>query len=97
MKKIDWGKRIKNKVFLLAMAGAIIAFVYQIMGIVGVVPSVSQDSVTQTVGMVINLLVVLGIVADPTTPGVKDQAVSPADEAVESSRDDIEVKTKEAK
>lgn len=54
------------------MTGAVIAFVYQVCGIVGVVPPVSEDSVTQLVGVVINLLVGLGIVVDPTTAGVSD-------------------------
>lgn len=54
------------------MMGAIVAFVYQICGIVGVVPAVSEDQVTQLVGVVINILVGLGIIIDPTTAGVSD-------------------------
>ena len=54
------------------MLAAIVAFVYQVLGLCGVVPSVSQDQITQLVGIVINILVALGIVVDPTTSGVTD-------------------------
>ena len=67
--RINWKVRLKSGSFWVAMTGAAIAFVYQVCGIVGVVPPVSEDSVTQLVGVVINLLVGLGIVVDPTTAG----------------------------
>ena len=70
--RINWKVRLKSGSFWVAMTGAVIAFVYQVCGIVGVVPPVSEDSVTQLVGVVINLLVGLGIVVDPTTAGVSD-------------------------
>ena len=41
-------------------------------GMVGVVPAVSQDQITQLIGLVVNILVALGIVVDPTTSGVTD-------------------------
>ena len=69
---INWKVRLQNKTWLLAMLAAIVAFVYQVLGLCGVVPSVSQDQITQLVGIVINILVALGIVVDPTTSGVTD-------------------------
>lgn len=70
--KINWKVRAKSASFWVAMLGAIVAFAYQICGIVGVVPAVSEDQVTQLVGVVINILVGLGIIIDPTTAGVSD-------------------------
>ena len=70
--KINWKVRAKSASCWVAMLGAIVAFVYQICGIVGVVPAVSEDQVTQLVGVVINILVGLGIIIDPTTAGVSD-------------------------
>ena len=70
--KINWKLRLQNKTTLLAIAAAGIALVYQILGLIGVVPAVSQDAVMQTASMVINLLVLLGIVVDPTTAGTSD-------------------------
>ena len=70
--KINWKVRLLNKTWLLAMLAALVAFVYQLLGLLGVVPAVSQDQVTQLIGLVINILVALGIVVDPTTTGVTD-------------------------
>lgn len=70
--RINWQVRMRNKTWLLAMLAAIVAFVYQILGLCNIVPAVSQDQITQLVGIVINILVALGIVVDPTTSGVTD-------------------------
>lgn len=72
--KINWKLRIKNKAVLVAIILAVVAFVYQILGIVGVTPSISQSDITKVIGIIINLLVALGIVTDPTTEGVSDSA-----------------------
>ena len=70
--KINWKVRLQNKTWLLAMLAAIVAFVYQLLSLLEIVPAVSEDQVTQLVGLVINILVALGIVVDPTTTGVTD-------------------------
>ena len=72
--KINWKVRLQNKTWLLAMLAAIVAFVYQLLGLLDIVPAVSQDQVTQLIGLVINILVALGIVVDPTTTGVTDSS-----------------------
>ena len=72
--KINWKVRLKNKTWLLAFAGAIVAFVYQILGMLGVVAPIAEDNVTQIIGLIINLLVALGIVQDPTTAGMSDSS-----------------------
>lgn len=64
--------RFQNKVTLTAVVMAGIALVYQFMAMFNVVPSISEDMITQTAGMIINFFVLLGIVVDPTTKGVKD-------------------------
>ena len=70
--KINWKVRLKNKTWLLAFAGAIVAFVYQVLGMLGVVAPIAEDNVTQVIGLLVNLLVALGIVQDPTTAGMSD-------------------------
>lgn len=72
--KINWKLRLQNKTTLAAIVAAVIALVYQILGLIGVVPAVSQGVVEQTASMVINLLVLLGIVVDPTTAGTSDSS-----------------------
>lgn len=76
--KINWKLRLQNKTTLTALVLALVALVYQVLGVCGVVPRVSQDQVTTIISMVINVLCLLGIVVDPTTAGVGDstQALS---------------------
>ena len=72
--KINWKVRLKNKAFLAALAALIIAFIYQLLAACDVVPAITQDSVTEIVGMVLNLFGMLGVLVDPTTAGVSDSA-----------------------
>lgn len=70
--KMNWKLRFQNKVTLAAILASVIALVYQICGLCGVVPAVSESEVTNIVSMVLNLLVMLGVLVDPTTSGVSD-------------------------
>ena len=70
--KINWKLRLQNKATLTALIMALVALVYQVLGVCGVVPRVTQDQITTIAGMVINILCLLGIVVDPTTAGVSD-------------------------
>jgi phi LC3 family holin len=72
IKMINWKVRLKNKTWLLSFVLTIVAFIYQILGMVGVAAPISEDMATQIVGLLINLLVGLGVVVDPTTKGTKD-------------------------
>ena len=69
---INWKLRLQNKATLAALIATIVAFVYQVLGIFGVVPAISQDMVITGAGIVLNLLVAIGVVVDPTTSGVND-------------------------
>ena len=71
---INWKLRFQNKTTLTAIILALVALVYQVLGLFGVVPKISRDELTTVIGMVINLLCLLGIVIDPTTDGVSDSA-----------------------
>lgn len=71
---INWKLRLQNKATLTALVMALVALVYQALGVCGVVPRVAQNQVTTIISMVINILCLLGIVVDPTTAGVGDSA-----------------------
>lgn len=66
--------RLKNKTTLVTLAAATVAFLFQVAGILGVTIPISQDEAVQVIGLVINLLAVLGVLVDPTTEGLKDSA-----------------------
>ena len=74
MNKINWKLRLKNKATLAALLAACVTLVYMVLGLFGIVPSVSQSAVMEVLAVVLNILVLLGIVVDPTTPGVADSA-----------------------
>lgn len=69
---INWKLRLKNKTTLLTLLLTVVAFIYQILGIFEIVPAISQDTVTQIITLVINMLAMLGIIVDPTTKGISD-------------------------
>ena len=69
---INWVLRLKNKATLTALIAAALAFGYQVAGIFGVVPPVAQDALAQAAMLLVNLLVALGVVVDPTTAGISD-------------------------
>lgn len=69
---INWKLRLQNKPTLVALIGAIITFAYQVCGILGIVPSISQETAIQAFGLIINILVAFGVIVDPTTNGASD-------------------------
>jgi phi LC3 family holin len=70
--KINWKARFKNKTFLVTFITLVVAFVYQVLGLFGVVPSISEDSVVNLFTMLVNILAFVGVVVDPTTDGFND-------------------------
>lgn len=70
--KINWKVRFKNKGTLTAIAAGIIAMIYQILNLVGITPSVSESQAAEFAGLFINVLVLAGVVIDPTTKGLND-------------------------
>lgn len=69
---INWKLRLKNKTTLTAIVMGVVALIYQVMGIAGITPAVSENEVVNIIGVVINLLVMVGVVTDPTTAGIAD-------------------------
>ena len=69
---MNWKLRLQNKTTLVTLIAALLALVYQVLGMFGVVPSVSEEQIMNIAMMIINLLCILGIVVDPTTKGITD-------------------------
>lgn len=74
MKKINWKVRAKNKTFWIALIPAALLLVQQVAAAFGIVLDfgILQDQLIAIVGTVFALLTILGVVTDPTTPGVGD-------------------------
>jgi phi LC3 family holin len=72
--KINWKARFKNKTFVITFFALIIAFIYQILGLFGIVPSISEDTIMNIFTLIVNALGTLGVLVDPTTDGVSDSS-----------------------
>ena len=69
---INWALRFKNKVTLTAVVVQVIAIVYAVLGMAGIVPKIGENVILDVAYMFIELLCLLGIVVDPTTAGTSD-------------------------
>ena len=70
--KINWKLRGQNKTTLFAICALVIQMAYRIMDAAGIIPPVSAEWVLELIADGLSLLVLLGIIVDPTTDGVGD-------------------------
>ncbi len=70
--KINWKLRLKNKVTLMAIIGSIITMFFQTAKGLQLNLLVTESDINNIVIIVINMLVMLGVVIDPTTKGIND-------------------------
>lgn len=70
--KINWLVRFKNKTFLAALLALIVTFIYDLLALIGVAPSVDESVVMTLVNSVLTILVGIGVLTDPTTAGIGD-------------------------
>lgn len=72
--KINWKVRFKNKMFWLALIPLVALLVTQVAGIFGI--NINLDGVSSElqgiVGTIFSILILLGVVVDPTTDGIGD-------------------------
>lgn len=70
--QINWKLRLKNKVTLTAIVLGVVGIAYKVLAMLGIVPPISENEVVEVVMLVIEMLVLLGVVVDPTTVGAGD-------------------------
>ena len=70
--KINWKVRFKSKAFVVSFVTVVVTLVYQILSLLGITPALSESMVMNLITTVINALVMLGVLVDPTTKGIKD-------------------------
>lgn len=70
--KINWKVRFKQPVFVTTFLTLVVTFVYNLLSMFEVVPPVTQDMVMSVIIGIVQVLVALGILVDPTTKGVND-------------------------
>ena len=78
--KINWIVRVKNKVFWVALIPAVLVLIQSVAEVFGIVLDfgVLSDQLLRVVDAVFAVLILFGVVVDPTTSGVSDsvQAMS---------------------
>lgn len=74
MKNINWTVRIKNKAFWLAVIPAVLLLVQTVAAVFGYSLDLGEigNRLIAVVNAVFGVLVVLGVVVDPTTAGIAD-------------------------
>nr|DAH30352.1 MAG TPA: holin [Caudoviricetes sp.] len=72
--RINWWVRFHNKTFLASFLALVIAFVYNLLALFGVTPTVQQDALLTAVNAILTVLGMIGVIADPTTKGISDSA-----------------------
>lgn len=74
--KINWIVRIKNKMFWMSFIPAILLLIQVVAAVFGFTLDLGAlgSKLLDVVNAVFSLLVILGVVADPTTKGVSDSA-----------------------
>ena len=70
--KINWKVRLRQPAFWIATIPVVITFVYSVLALVGVVPSVTEGAVQNLFLTLVSVLAQFGIVVDPTTKGIGD-------------------------
>ena len=70
--KLNWKVRFKNKVWLGSFLSLIVGFVYSLLALFDVFPSVTQSLVLQLLNQVLTFLGLIGVIVDPTTAGLGD-------------------------
>lgn len=74
MKNINWTVRIKNKNFWLALIPAVLLLVQTVAAVFGYTLDLGEigNRLIAVVNATFGVLVVLGVVVDPTTAGIAD-------------------------
>ena len=70
--KINFKVRLRNKTFLISAGVLIVSFVYSLLALFDVVPSVKEQQITELLSMGVNMFALAGVVVDPTTSGFGD-------------------------
>ena len=75
---INWKVRFKNPLFWTAMIAAVLLLVTQICALFGIYidTALLGEQLSEIVKTVFKILVIMGIVTDPTTEGISDSLLA---------------------
>ena len=70
--KINWKVRFKNKVFLTSFISLIVGFVYSVLALFEIYPTITKNTLLGIVDQILIFLGLIGVIVDPTTAGLDD-------------------------
>ena len=70
--QINWKVRFQNKTFLAGLISLVVVFIYDLLQLLEIVPTVTQSAVMQVAEGILTILGMVGVIADPTTAGLSD-------------------------
>lgn len=70
--RINWKVRFRNKVWLRLFIVATLGLAYKAMATFGIAPKIEQQALMDLFDMLLGILLLLGVIVDPTTKGVGD-------------------------
>ena len=70
--QINWKVRFQNKTFLTGLISLVVVFIYDLLQLLEIVPTVTQSAVMQVAEGLLTILGMVGVIAAPTTAGVAD-------------------------
>ena len=70
--QINWKVRFQNKTFLAGLISLVVVFIYDLLQLLEIVPTVTQSAVMQVAEGILTILGMVGVIADPTTAGLTD-------------------------
>lgn len=70
--KINWKVRLSNKTFLTSLIALILLLAKEIASLFGVDTTIYTAELTSILNTILAILVLMGVVVDPTTGGIND-------------------------
>ena len=70
--KINWKVRLKQPAFWISTIPVVITFVYSILALADIVPTITEEKVQNLFITLVTALAQFGIIIDPTTKGICD-------------------------
>lgn len=72
--KMNWKVRFKNPTWLTMFISLLVGFVFNILKMFDVVPTITENQIMEVVSQVLTFLGLIGVLVDPTTKGIGDSA-----------------------
>lgn len=70
--KINWKVRFKNPTWLTMFISLIVGFVFNMLKMFNIVPTITENQVMEIVSQALTVLGLVGVLVDPTTAGIGD-------------------------